>query len=174
MTPLQWILYGKRTAITGAVTSALALAALLVVSRRETGRAFAALNGSSQLLRGDEALQARRASIRFTVPALLIHHASSHWWAAAQEHPLLIRHVPAPGLRACALTVFAAFLDYGMLPRRLSPGYEGQLSRRGISVVFGAIAAGLALGSRIQQPPKRIPQRILRQLHRPMKRGEVP
>ena len=164
MTPLQWVLYGKRTAVTGAVTSACALAALLVVSRYETGHAFAALNGSGQLVNGDEALRARDASLRHTLPALLIQHASAHWWAAAQEHPVLVRHVPGPALRACALTLLAAFLDYGLLPKRLSPGYEGQLSLRGIALVFAAVGAGLALGSRIQQLPARIPHRTVRRL----------
>lgn len=174
MTPLQWILYAKRTTVTGAIASACALAALLVVSRRETGKPFAALNGSSQLVHGDKALRAREPSLRFTVPALLIHHASAHWWAAAQEHPALIRRVPAPAVRASGLMVCAAILDYGLLPRRLSPGYEGQLSARGIGLVFGAIAAGLALGSRVQQPDARLSHRVVRRLLAPVIPREVP
>lgn len=99
-----------------------------------------------------------------TVPALLIHHASAHWWAAVHEHPALSRRMPSPALRAGTVMAVAALLDYGLLPRRLSPGYEGQLSRRGIGLVFAALAGGLAVGSWIQQAPRRLDARLARRL----------
>lgn len=173
MTPLQWILYGKRTLVTGCVASVVALTGLLAVSKRQTGSAVAALNGSSQLLRGDDALHERKPRLRFTLPALLIHHASAHWWAAAQENPLLVKHVRHPALRAGAVTVFAVILDYGLLPRRLSPGYEGQLSRGGMALVFGALAGGLALGSWIQRPARQLAGRTRQRLLAPSDRDRT-
>ncbi len=164
MAPLDWVMYAKRTLVTGCITSAAGLLALLVVSRCEAGSAVAALNGSSQILHGDAALRERRLRARFTLPALLIHHASAHWWAAVHEHPRLAASVRKPAVRAGAVIAFAALLDYGVLPRRLSPGYEGQLSRRGIALVFAALAGGLAIGSSIQHPPTRLSSRIARRL----------
>lgn len=158
MTP-PWIRFAKRTAVTGTVTSALSLVCLLLVSRQQTGSAAAALNGSSQIVHGDEALRARHASLRHTLPALAVHHLSSHWWAAVQEHPWLRRRLPHAGVRALLVTASAAILDYGLLPRRLSPGYEGQLSGSGMLAVFAAIAAGLALGSVVAPAAARLRER---------------
>jgi hypothetical protein len=167
MKPLEWVLYAKRTAITGAVSSGLTLLALLTLSRLETGSAPAALNGSSQLVRGRAALRARGASWRYTFPALIVHHASAHWWAAAQEHPLALRHIRRPVVRASALMIVAVILDYGLLPKRLSPGYEGQLSKRAIAGVFAVLGAGLALGSRVQRQPSRLSLRTIEKLASP-------
>lgn len=174
MAPLERVIYAKRTLVTGCITSAAGLLALLLVSRCEAGSAVAALNGSSQLLRGDEALRERRLRARFTLPALLIHHASAHWWAAVHEHPRLAAAMPRPAVRAGAVMMFAALLDYGILPRRLSPGYEGQLSRGGIALVFASLAAGLAIGSSIQHPPKRLAAHIAHRLRQlPIAHGEA-
>lgn len=160
MRAIDWVLYAKRTLVTGCAASLAGLAALLAVSRCETGSPVAALNGSSQLVHGDEALRERRVRVRMLVPALLIHHASAHWWAAVHEHPAVVARLRRPMLRAGAVMAFAAILDYGLLPRRLSPGYEGQLSRGGIALVFGALAGGLALGSWMQRPLRRLDARI--------------
>jgi hypothetical protein len=44
------------------------------------------------------------------------------------------------------LGALAGLLDYGLLPRRLSPGWELALSGRSVVLSMGAMAAGAVLG----------------------------
>jgi len=164
MTASQWIQFGRRTAISGAIASGISALFLFAISHRETGSAAAAINGSSQLFNGDLALRKRRASLRYTLPGLIVHHASAHWWAAVHEHPRVRRALRAPAVRALVVMAAAAVIDYGLLPRRLTPGIEGQLSRGAVGATFGAIASGLALGSWLQDRPPRLSARMQRRL----------
>ncbi|MFC0134828.1 hypothetical protein [Massilia eurypsychrophila] len=55
---------------------------------------------------------------------------------------------PAPTLAAATATsALACFTDYQLTPQRLKPGYEKRLSKPALAVVYGAFAAGLAVGA---------------------------
>ena len=161
------LIWAKRTACTGWVTSAIGLAAVLFASRVQSGASAAALNGSAQSVRGRSATTLRRPSWRITGVALLVHHASSHFWAAVHEHPRVRAAMPDSTLRAALVAAAAGVVDYGILPHRLSPGYEGALDARGIAAVFGALAAGLAVGSLLQRSPRALHAGIARRLCAP-------
>jgi hypothetical protein len=49
------------------------------------------------------------------------------------------------------MAAIAAAVDYGMVPKRLTPGWEDVLSKRSIAVTYVALAAGLALGALVNQ-----------------------
>jgi hypothetical protein len=71
---------------------------------------------------------------------------------------------PEPGIRALLVMAAAGVLDYGVLPRRLTPGLEGQLSRRAIVATFSTLAAGLAFGSWLQDRPAQLTSAHVRRL----------
>ena len=48
---------------------------------------------------------------------------------------------------AAATAALAACVDYGTMPRRLTPGWELSLSPRGVGVTFVGLALGLAGGA---------------------------
>jgi hypothetical protein len=50
---------------------------------------------------------------------------------------------------ACAMSAIAAAIDYGVTPKRLTPGWELVLSKRSMVATFGAMALGLAAGALI-------------------------
>ena len=133
------------TFVTGSIASVASTAVLLAISRYETGHASAALNGPSQWLWGRQAAYRRRARARYTAVGYLIHHASSLLWAAVYDNPRLRATLPEPLVRAAAVTVLAATVDYKLVPQRLTPGFEAQLPRAAIAVVYGVFGAGLIL-----------------------------
>lgn len=139
-----------RAAVAGTWASALSVAVLALRGRQEAGTATASLNAPSHWLFGQEALRSNRPSWRHTFSGLLIHHGSSLFWALLysrllqqQQH----RRDPAwPVLTAVGVTALAAWVDLRLVPKRLTPGFEHRLSNTSLVWVYGAFAAGLALG----------------------------
>ncbi|HVL56151.1 MAG TPA: hypothetical protein VM491_06580 [Burkholderiaceae bacterium] len=122
-----------------AAATALAAAAL----GRTRGRALAPLEASSHVLWGDEAAYRPRASLKYTLPGVAINAGASWFWAGIYE-TLWRPRTPAAALAGGALTALAAYLlDYRLLPRRLTPGWELRLSRPQLALMFVVLAASL-------------------------------
>jgi hypothetical protein len=78
------------------------------------------------------------------------HHASALFWAVPLEAWLAIRppRNSAELLRdACTISAIAAAVDYGVTPKRLTPGWELVLSKSSMAVAYGAMALGLMTGA---------------------------
>lgn len=135
--------------LAGTFASVLSAAVLAEASRRETGSPFACLNATSHWIWGDEAAKHQSPSIRYTVNGYLIHHAASCFWGVLYERGLgkQADHLPAPAKIAAGLAAagFACLVDYRVVPRRLSPGFELRLSKRSIAAGYLAFGLGLAL-----------------------------
>jgi hypothetical protein len=143
----------------GAVASLLSAGVLALASRKETGSPYACLNATSQWIWGDEAGRHRRASIRYTVAGYAIHHAASCFWGVIYERSLgaQVAVLPTParigaGLAAAA---FACFVDYRVVPHRLTPGFELCLSRRAITAGYVAFGLGLAFAGILRESGRR-------------------
>jgi hypothetical protein len=81
-----------------------------------------------------------------------IHHSSSIGWATLHE-----KHFAGPlrgksfGYRLAAALVTASvacFVDFQLTPARLEPGFNKQLARPSLLLVYSAFALGLALRRR--------------------------
>jgi hypothetical protein len=48
---------------------------------------------------------------------------------------------------ACAMSAIAAVVDYGLTPKRLTPGWELVYQKSSMSVAYGAMALGVAAGA---------------------------
>jgi hypothetical protein len=120
-----------------------------VFSRFRTGAAAAGTNAASQWLWYPRARRVRRASPRYTSVGYGIHHASSLWWAGIFE-ALRPDHAPPAGraMRAAGVAALAYAVDYHVVPRRLSPGFEHRIGAAGMFSAYAAFALGLYLGSR--------------------------
>ena len=139
------------SSLAASATSVLALAA---VARREGRGALQPLNATSHWLNGDGAAAHAGLSLRRTGVGLGTHMAAMLFWAAVFERWTGLRRplAPAPLLaHAAALSAVAAAVDYGATPRRFTPGWELALSRRGMAVVYAAMAAGMAAGVLLTQ-----------------------
>lgn len=141
----------REAAVSGSLASLLSAAALVCAGRREVHDASAPVNAPSHWLWGGEALAQRGSDWRHTANGYLIHHLAASFWAvlharALRGHPAAAR--PAPALAAAAVTAtLACAVDMRLVPHRLSPGFQHQLSRPALAVVYACFALGLAGGS---------------------------
>jgi hypothetical protein len=66
------------------------------------------------------------------------------------------RRTPATTLCDAGLVAgVAAVVDYGLVPRRISPGWELALSPRGVAAGFAGMALGLAAGGLLNDALRR-------------------
>jgi hypothetical protein len=130
------------------------MAALALAGRIENRSAAGPLNGPSQWIFGRWAAHLRRPSLRHTPTGILIHHLTATGWALLHER-LQGRdkalQSPTERLGRAAVTATAAnIVDFRLTPKRLTPGFEHQLSRKSLFFVYAAFAVGLAIaGARL-------------------------
>ncbi len=74
-----------------------------------------------------------------------IHHASSYFWAVFHEYWREARPRTSPAASAATITAVAYVVDYHVVPRRLTPGFERHLSGRAMFATYAAFGAGLLL-----------------------------
>lgn len=136
-----------RSIVSGSVASVLSTAVIAALSARHTGSPFSGTNSESHGIWGEKAKEQRGLSKRYTATGFAIHHASSIFWASFFERSLNGKRRPAEIAKNAALTAAgAAAFDYLLMPRRLQPGFEANLSSRSMVSTFISIAVGLAAG----------------------------
>jgi len=147
------IVHTARAALaTGSVASAITTAALAGLAKRRGRGVLQPTNSTSHWLHGERAGHEEKADLAHTGVGYATHHASSVFWAAPLEAWLAAR--PARNSadilgRAVAVAGLAAFVDYVVVPKRLTPGWEAVLPPRDIVAVYGVLALGLAAGALI-------------------------
>ncbi|HEX6832883.1 MAG TPA: hypothetical protein VF132_05060 [Rudaea sp.] len=134
--------------VSGSVASLMSTAMLVALGMRR-GRPASGVNGPSQWLYGRAAKYRARADLRHTLAGYAIHHASSLLWSGIFESAAARRRLSNPYARAAVVSALAALVDYAVVPRRLTPGFEAHFRARQIVFVYLAFAGGLAIGSRL-------------------------
>jgi hypothetical protein len=148
MQPLHLLL---RSVLTGSVASIAIAAALGWLARREGKRPLQPMNATSHWLHGERAGRLRRVDAAHTLLGYATHHASAIFWALLFEGLLgRGRHTPPTLLgTAAAVAGTAALVDYGIVPKRLTPGWELTVSKEAVAGAFVVMALGLAAGALI-------------------------
>lgn len=133
----------------GLLGGTLSAATLMWRGRKEAGSAVAPLNAPSHWIFGDEALRSDHVTARHTLVGGATHEASAVLWGAAYEWLRTRRTRPTATnavTDAAAIAALAAVVDFKLVPKRLTPGFEHRLGRKGLVWVYASLAAGLALG----------------------------
>lgn len=136
--------------LTGAVASVVSAAALAALAKAEGRSAVQPANATSHWLHGERAGRRESVDLGHTGVGLITHHASALFWALPFEawQALYPRRSSAEVVRdAIVMSAIAAGVDYGLVPRRLTPGWELVLSRKSMAGAFVSLAAGLAAGA---------------------------
>lgn len=148
---IEWKRTLREGLLSGTLAGLFSAAVLLVTGKRETGSAVAPVNAESHWLWGDESLREDRPTLRHTLTGIVTHQLSTVFWATlyalVRGRRNAVRSVPQALLGGIATSAAAAAIDYTLVPRRLSPGFENRLSRSSMVGVFAAIAGGIALGA---------------------------
>jgi hypothetical protein len=128
----------------------LASQAMLLAAALAEGQPLARpINATSHWLHGRRAGQVRGADMRHTALGAATNQSAALFWGTLFGIHLsrTERAGPAKIARDAALMgVIAAVIDYGLIPRRLTPGWELSLSKTSVALTMAATAAGLGLG----------------------------
>lgn len=131
-----------------AVAGATTLAIVAARGQRKTGSATASVNASSHAIWGDKAAGVEVITARHTVPGVIFNMAGAAWWALVFEKLFGDRRgFPAALLGGTATAGLAYLVDYHIVPKRLTPGWEHRVSRGSLFMALGAMAAGLIVGA---------------------------
>jgi hypothetical protein len=140
----------SRAVASGSFAGLATTAAVALCGVRENGSGIAPINATSHVLWGDEAATTDLVDVKHTLPGLLINGSAGIFWAFV--HELLLARLP-PRDRAAAVASGAAVaavayvVDYHLIPRRLSPGWELRLSRRSVALGFATLGVSLAIAA---------------------------
>jgi Na+/proline symporter len=152
---LPWKRVLENGAVTGAIATAATTAIVAWLGKRETGSAAAPLNATSHIAFGEEAAYHDETSVKYTLTGAAINAAAMVGWSAVQEE-LLGRWVrkgsPARALASgAAVSALAYVVDYHVVPKRLTPGFEKRLSKKAMFATYAAMALSLAAGARTKR-----------------------
>lgn len=129
----------------GSMASIVSTLVVSVRSWRRSGSVPAGTNAASQWVWDWPARHAGGWSARHTLLGYAIHHASSLMWATGYEAWERRRPADPPLLRAAGVATLAYVVDYHVVPRRLSPGFENRIGAAGVAAAYAGFALGLAL-----------------------------
>lgn len=148
-----------RALISGTIAGIATTLAASLAGKREEGSYAAPLNATSHIIWGDKAARKDNVSVKYTGTGYLLNHASAIFWAlfyelwfgrrsmlgrtnrgdAGKLEPLI-----EPILGAAVITAEAYLIDYYLIPKRFTPGFEKRLSGKSLAAIFGVLAVGLA------------------------------
>jgi hypothetical protein len=141
----------------GGAAGAASMATVMLAAMAEGRSPLQPVNATSHWIWGDEAGRHTRPDIAHTLTGAVTNQSAAMFWGALFGAWLSSRppRSTAQMFRdAAAMGVIATTLDYGILPRRLSPGWELALSRPSVGLSMAAMALGLALGGLAAQEPR--------------------
>lgn len=149
--PLHWAQNSRHSLIPGTLAALAVFAAITLAGRRDSGSAIAPINATSHVIWGDRAAAVERPTLRHTLPGVLINLGSSMWWALVFRK-LFGRAVDHRGAGAAmaggvATAGLAYCVDYHLMPKRLTPGWEKRISNRSLLISMVAMGVGLGLGA---------------------------
>jgi hypothetical protein len=138
-----------RALVSGTVASIATTAALTLLARGAGRPAVAPINATSHWVHGDAAARDPSPDVSRTVVGYVPHHGATVFWAYLFERLAGLRGRPgAPVLfrNATAIAALAAVVDYGIVPKRLTPGWELVLPKPRVATTYAVLATGLAVG----------------------------
>lgn len=133
----------------GAAAGATSVAAVMLDSMAQGRSPWQPVNATSHWLWGSGAGARRNLDLAHTMTGLVTNQSAAMFWGAifgawlSSQPP---RTAAQMARDAAVMGAIATTLDYGILPRRLSPGWELAGGTRSAVLGLAATALGLALG----------------------------
>jgi hypothetical protein len=136
------------TTRTAAIAAAGSGLVATLIGKRQTGSMAAALNAVSHILWGDRAARTDRFDLAHTGAGTLLHGGAAWLWSAV-AHQVWRRSGRGLGAAiavGAGTAALAYVVDYHVVPKRLTPGFELRVSRLGLFAIYGVLGGALALG----------------------------
>lgn len=143
-----------RTLGTAGPASAVTAAAVAMCGRAEDGSALAPLNAVSHILWGDEAAEHEEADVEHTAAGVALNTAAITSWAGVYElafgRSARRGNIAAAMIGGIAVSGLAYVVDYYVVPKRLTPGFEKRLSAKSMFAAYAALAVSLPVAGLIE------------------------
>lgn len=136
-----------RILLSGSAVSVATTIALSALARAEGKSPVQPVNSTSHWYLGEAAGRSRATDVRHTLGGFATHHAASLFWATIFEMIRAVRPARAAIGDAVAVSALAALVDYAVVPKRLTPGWEKVVTPRSIAIAYGVMAVALAASS---------------------------
>ncbi|MFQ6240473.1 hypothetical protein [Sinorhizobium meliloti] len=137
-------------AASGLCAGLAALAALAVSAERRNRSPWRPINATSHWIHGPRSGSVSRPDLAHTGTGFITHMLASFWWALPFSAMIgrSARLSPSRVVAAAAgTTALAALVDYGLVPKRLTPGWELALPKSDLMMAYVAMGLGLVLGT---------------------------
>lgn len=135
-----------------AVATAATTASLVWLGKRHARTPWAALDAVSHIAWGNRAYAREELDVRHTVVGGLLNACAVAGWAAV--HASIVGRPMRTGLAiplalasGAAVAAAAYVVDFKVVPKRITPGFQWKLPRRPVRAVYVVLAASLAAGS---------------------------
>ncbi len=138
----------------GAMVFAATAAAAALRGRKDSGSAVAPINATSHVVYGPEASSADAPDLRHTLPGLAINAGASVFWAIVYERLFSRGDTVKSLLGGGVVAALAYLIDYHLVPKRLTPGWEERVSGRSLAIIFGAMALSLPIRRLLERPAR--------------------
>jgi hypothetical protein len=140
----------RNTLFVGALAGVATTVAAAFFGRAEGKGVSEVLNSTSHIAWGDEAMTAKKLDVKHTVVGVGINLAAVTGWAFINE--LLMgnkkkRTLTKAVATATAITAAAYVVDYHVVPKQLTPGFEEKVSGKGLAGIYLAMAVALVAGT---------------------------
>jgi hypothetical protein len=135
--------------VAGSIVCAATAATAALRGLSDSGSAVAPINATTHVVYGPEAGEVDTPDFKHTLLGIAINAGASVFWATVYER-LLGRagsrgNVGIPLLGGAAVGALAYLVDYHVVPKRLTPGWEERVSGRSLAMIFGAMALSLPI-----------------------------
>jgi hypothetical protein len=142
-----------KAAFSGTAVSIASTIALALAAKAEGRHPVRPTNATGHWFRGDEAAASRAFDAKHTVLGFATHEGASIFWAAIFQALRKLSPVRPAAVDAVAVSALAAFVDYLVVPKRLTPGWEKVVTPRSIGLAYGVMALALwATSSSTRKP----------------------
>lgn len=144
-TPTLLRAFAGRTLFSGSVAAVTTSVVLALRARAEGRHPVQPINATSHWYLGESVGRWRAVDLRHTFGGLVTHHAASLLWAGMFEGLRLWRPRHSPVGDAVAVSALAALVDYAVVPKRLTPGWETVVRPQSIALTY--VAMGLVFAA---------------------------
>ncbi|MFQ6182704.1 hypothetical protein ACLMJV_12155 [Sinorhizobium meliloti] len=137
-------------AASGLCAGLASLAALAVAAERRNRSPWRPINATSHWIHGPRSGSVSRPDLAHTGTGFTTHMLASFWWALPFSAMIGRSARPSPSrvvAAAAGTTALAALVDYGLVPKRLTPGWELALPKSDLMMAYVAMGLGLVLGT---------------------------
>ena len=137
--------------VTGSIVCVVTAATAALRGMSDSGSAIAPINATSHVIYGPKAGKVEVPNFKHTMLGLAINAGASVFWAAVYER-LFGRAGNRGDVRRSLLgggvvAALAYLVDYHLVPKRLTPGWEERVSGRSLGMIFGAMGLSLPVRS---------------------------